>query len=604
MINSRVIPSVARNLQLRPSAVMALGMSALLGIPAWSAASAQASDHSNDAVMRAMRDELARSMEQLRLDTLPKPYFIAYRVTESEGTGVAARLGSLVTAPETARRSRFASVEVRVGDYNFDNSNYVGAGFMPTEFVGSGQIPIDDDYGAIRRQLWIATDRAYKQALEALTQKRAALETRSRGDDTPDFSREPAHTDVDEVPPAPTNRADAEALVRTLSAVFRGLPDIYNSRASFSSGWTLTRYVNSEGTFFTRAAPRVSVTITANTQAADGMPLSDVFSLDVRTQADLPRRDSLLSAARALASRLAQLRQAALAAAYEGPVLFEDRAAAELFNAVITPRLVGIRRPVTTAELGRFMGEMTNDWQDAIGAPVLPKFLTVVDDPTKRTIDGVVVEGYHVDDDGVPARPTTVIDHGVLKTLLTTRVPVAGVERSTGNRRGFGPAPSTLIVTADSALADDALRRRLIEMATAQGLSYAVVVRRIMDGRSPQEGGGEVIFVSAGMGDGGGDGPRVASLAAFRVYPDGREEMIRAAEITGVSAASFKNIVAVSQRRTITTTAFVSRGGMFGGGGGGTVSYVVPSLLFTNVTLRRPRGSNPRLPIVPPPLDR
>jgi hypothetical protein len=347
----------------------------------------------------------------------------------------------------------------------------------------------------------------------------------------------------------------------------------------------------------------VSLNVLASTQAADGMPLFDSYDIGVPTQADLPSRDSLMAAVRGLAARLTQLRQVPLADSYEGPVLFEAEAAAELFNAVIAPKMVGTRRPVANAQFDQMMAMTANDWIDMLGSPVLPKFLSVVDDPTLRSIDGISVDGYRVDDDGVPARATTVVDHGVLKTLLTTRVPVMGIEHSTGNRRGGaggGAMPSHVIVSADSALSADDLKRKLLALAAAQGRDYAIVVRRLA---SPRRAGSfdQVAFVSMMMSD-GGDGPRIQPLAAFKVYSDGREELVRGADIGGPSAASFKDIVAVSKGRSVYSTLYASRGSPFAGGGGsGTVTYVMPSLLFGNVSLRRMRGGNPKLPLVPPP---
>ena len=199
-----------------------------------------------------MRDELARSIQQLRLDTLAKPYFIAYRVTESQGVGASARLGGLLGEGDS-RGSRFLQVELRVGDYSFDNTNYFGAGFVPTQFIGFGGLPVDDDYTELRRQIWLATDRAYKQALEALSQKRAALETRSRTDDLADFSHEPVTNTVDETPPAvPTNRTQIEALARDLSATFRSASEIYSSNVGVQTSWSRTIYLNSEGTSWVR----------------------------------------------------------------------------------------------------------------------------------------------------------------------------------------------------------------------------------------------------------------------------------------------------------------------------------------------------------------
>jgi len=562
-------------------------------------AQANAAGHANDVVMQAMRDELARSVEQLRLDTLPKPYFIAYRVAESQFNSVAARLGSLFGRGDNSR-TRFLSVEVHVGDYAFDNTNYFGAGFVPSSFVGFGFMPLDDDYQEIRRQLWIATDRAYKQALEALAQKRAALETRMRPEEVADFSREAVHTDTDETPAPAFNRSDAEALVRLLSATFRAVPEIYNSNVALSSGWSLTRYLNSEGTSFTRAAPRVTLNVLANTQAVDGMPLADSYDVAVTSQAGLPSRDSLLAAARGLTARLTQLRQVPLADSYEGPVLFEESAAVELFNAIVAPKLIATRRPVANPQFDRMMASATNDWLDLLGTPVLPRFLSIVDDPTLRSIDGIPVDAYRVDDDGVPARATTVVEHGMLKTLLTTRVPVTGIAHSTGHRRGTGAMPSHVVVTADSAMTAPELRRKLLALAASQGLEYAIVVRRLANPRATAQL--DPFAMMAVMMSSGSDAPRVQTLAAFKVFADGREEPVRGADITGLSAASFKTIVAASQTRTVYTTSLMSRTTPFAGGGGaGLVTYAMPSLLFANVSLRRPRGGNPRLPLVSPP---
>lgn len=557
-----------------------------------------------DRVMQAMRDEMARSIKELRLDTLPKPYFIAYRVTEGDGVGASARLGGLLTTGE-GRGSRYLQVEVRVGDYAFDNTNYFGAGFMPTAYIGFGSVSLDDDYQEIRRQLWLSTDRAYKQAVEALSQKRAALQTRTGVEAVPDFSREPVTNTVDEISAPVVNRAALDSLARDLSAVFKTTPEIYNSSVSVSTGYSNVRYLNSDGTSYIRARPSAGVSVQAFTQAADGMPLADYFSVSGRLTADLPPRDTLMAQARALSSRLAKLRATPLADAYDGPVLFEGDAAGELLNTVLAPKLVGMRKPVTSPTYERMMQMQggANDWLDLIGARVLPSFLSVVDDPTVVSVQGVKLnETYRVDDEGVAARPTKVIERGILKTMLMTRVPVSGIEHSTGSRRGNGAAPSNLIVSADSGLPPDELRRKLLSLASAQGRDYAIVVRRLTNPRmtSQMDPSAMMMFMSNG---GAGADPPIRALVAVKVYADGREEPVRGADITGLGAAALKSIVAVSKAQTIYSTVYLSTAGIFSGvGGSGRVTYVTPSLLFDNVSIRKPKGSNPRPPVVSPPF--
>jgi hypothetical protein len=250
-----------------------LACAASLGV----AQSPARSGDKTDRVMQAMRDEMARSIKDLRLDTLPKPYYIAYRISEEENVAAGARLGSLLSAQDE-RGERYLQVELRVGDYAFDNTNFYGAGFMPTEYVGFGSMPLDDDYQEIRRQLWLATDRAYKQAVEALTQKRAALQTRSPSEAVPDFSREPVTNTVEEPRMPSVNRAALDSFARDLSAVFKATPEIYSSSVSIGTGVSRVRYLNSDGTSYVLARASAGVRVHASTQATDGMPLTDYFS--------------------------------------------------------------------------------------------------------------------------------------------------------------------------------------------------------------------------------------------------------------------------------------------------------------------------------------
>lgn len=554
----------------------------------------------SEVIVRAMRDELARSVQQLRLDTLPKPYFIAYRVTESQGVGETARLGSLVGEGES-RGARFLQVEVRVGDYAFDNTNYFGAGFVPTQFVGFGALPVDDDYQELRRQIWLATDRAYKQALEALSQKRAALETRSRTEDLADFSHEPVTNTVDEVAPPPSpSRQTVEALARDLSATFRSMPDIYSSSVGVSTSWARTIYVNSEGTSYVRSRPHASVSAQASTQALDGTGMSMSYGATAPTFSELPGRDSLLKGIRDLAARLTEQRRVALADPYDGPVLFDGPAAAELFNQLLAGKLIGMRAPVSSATFARMVSAGGNDWSDLIGSLVLPRWMSVSDDPTLAAVDGHSVESYRVDEDGVAARATTVVDHGILKTLLAGRTPVTGVEHSTGNKFGGGPRPVHVTVSADSSLSAPDLRRRLLALAAAQGSQYGVIVEQLSGPATTGDDPEAMVAILMGQQDRAA--PVVRAMRAVRVYADGREEPMRGALISGLSATSFKDIAAASQARTLHTDTFISGANFLAGNAGtGTVTYLVPSLLFANLSIRKPRGTTPKLPVVPPP---
>lgn len=562
-----------------------------------------------DIVVRAMRDELARSMSQLRLDTFPGPYFVAYRIDELEVHEASATLGSLVRSD--AARDRRLTVELRVGDYTFDNSNFFG---MPTGGFGDmggfswlgdpGALPLDDDYRELRRQLWLYTDLEYKGAIEQLAQKKAVLQGRAPRDYVPDFSQEPPLTSSDIGQWTPPDRGQAEGLVRRVSGLLRGQAEIQYSGVDWSAGRLRTWYVNSEGTSYVRSAPWTGVRLRGTTQAADGTPVADEVVIHRFAASSAPRAEDVADSVRMLARRLMVLREAPAAEAYHGPVLFEQQAAAELFGQAFAPHVTAERMPMSDNPMFESaMAGRGDDLLERLGARVLPRFLSVADDATLLAVDGVALESRRFDDDGVPTRAVTIVDRGVLKTLLTTRVPVGALRRSTGSRRGERPQVSNFVITADSGFTDAALRQRLLQLAAERGHGYGIVVRRLANPwsavfRDP------FMFLRSFGGPGGGNTTLLATTA-FRLYPDGREVPVRNASVSDVTLGAFRDIVAASRTRTVHTTPVQGSSPIFRGRGPFSIrqveeaaTYVAPSVLFEELSVRPREGQTPRLPVM------
>ena len=565
----------------------------------------------DDVVLRAMRDELARSMQQLQLEKLEKPYFIAYRVQEKNSTDVKASFGALLSSAST--RNRFLTVEVRVGSPKLDNTNFLSMSFLNRGglaggFGGTSQLPLEDNYKELRRQLWLATDSAYKKALEDLSRKRAALQNKTGAEEIPDFSSQQPATVTEAQTPAKINVAQLETLARSLSAVFKGSPAIFTDSAHVMMEQTYTRYVNSEGTTFTRNTPMASVVLLAGTQAAEGAPLRDFLAAYGHSIDDLPSPRDLESRARAMGQRLEKLRSATLVDHYNGPVLFEGQAAAELFSQVIAPALLAVRRPLSdTPQFELFSGSLENPYQDRLGGRVLPDFLSVADDPTlSRYQDEPLLGASRVDDDGVPTRRTVLVENGTLKTLLATRDPIAGVAQSTGSRRGGTVAPSNLLVTVTQGLPEEALKAKLLSIVQQRGKPFGIVVERLANPMAAEAQDMMMSLMSSIMPGQGGEGGTRLALVAYKVFPDGHEELVRNVAIDGVNTASFKEIVAASVNSLVYSTPFLSmKTSMFSIFAGGSpaetaaplVSFVVPSLLFDDVTLKRPMKEIPKLPL-------
>src|SRR3984885_6340797 len=436
-----------------------------------------------DVVGRAMHDEMQRSMQKLRLEQLDKPYFISYLVVDNESKEVAATLGSLLSSTEGNTRSLM--VVVRVGDYEADSGNFLsmlsGPGGLAATMMGMIQLPLDDNYNELRRKIWLTTDRAYKKALEDLSGKRAVLQNKNRTEKIADFSKALPVSITDLSPFVHFDLASATRLVRETSAVLRQTPSIQTSRVQLVMFNHQERYLNSEGSSFTRRQPRVSLRVTASAQAPDGMPLSDFIADYGYSLKDLPSASALLTQVRELQAEIAQLQAAPIQDRYEGPVLFEGQAAVEVFSHHFAGGLVAVPALVSSNDqLEAAFRQQSNGMLDKVGLLVLPKFMNVVDDATvTHEKDSLLFGGYKVDEEGVAPKRTSLVEHGILKTLLTSRAPVRGIAASTGNLRELGVAPRNVFVSADMTSTPEELRKRLVESAKGEGNAYGIVVRRL-----------------------------------------------------------------------------------------------------------------------------
>jgi predicted Zn-dependent protease len=576
------------------------------------AATLSAGDRQDDVVMRAMKDELARSMSQLQLQQMEKPYFLAYRMQEVTQREISATLGSLTSSSGTPSRNRLVGVELRVGDYAFDNSNFISMQRIRSAamgmFSGIEQGSLDDNYAQVRREFWLATDQQYKKALEDLSAKKAALKMRNGGESIPDFSKEPSVTLLQPAVVVLANFADLESLARDLSTVFRSAPEIDHSFVTLSYRNVYTRYVNSEGTSFTRSEPLLKLEVSASTQAADGLPISDSFTLYGRALSDLPAKDALHERVQQMAALVVKLRSASVMDRYNGPVLFEGSAAGEIVLQEFGPRLAASRSPISdNSQFEMFFTQMLDriagaSFQDKLGARVLPDFISVHDVPSEAAFDGVTLMGSApIDDDGVKTRDTALIEHGILKNLLTSRVPVRGILQSTGSRHGWGAAPSNLLVQSEKNPSAEELRKQLLQRAKERGLDYAIVIRHLGGGSEAN-----LLEMAKQMTQQG----RSRSIPeVYKVYLDGREEPLRGVHIADLAPESFKEIIATGNNPAVYSDELIPRmSSVFSMGLSSrsdlpVVSCVSPSLLFEEVSLAKTEGPFPALPVSKSPLS-
>ena len=591
--------------------------------PASVARAAQAAQD-NDQTLRAMHDEMARSKARLEL-TIPgtqqpvRPYYVEYRLLDLEVREIVAQFGALLTT--TRARNRYMNVEARVGSYKLDSSNFIGDESF-RGFIGSqGSVGIDRDYDSLRQDLWIATDQAFKQAVETYSRKEAYLSSLARQSNIDDFSKTSPIQQIESLVTPDWGNRNWEQEARQSSATLRLFPEVYESRVTYYLVYATEYLLTSEGTEIRANRTYAAVEAGMDTLANDGMPLSHFYASYAPKPADLPSVDAVRKGLNVSASELMALRAAPPAPDYTGPVLFEARAAAPLLAQVLGPAMNGSRpalafQPVVEQMLSGLGGK--SDWSGRIGSRVLPPAVSLVDDPSARNFHGApLLGGYAVDDEGVRAQKVTVVDKGNLTELLMSRRPGPDSDSSNGHGRSafLGDAKATmsnLFFNASETVSPGELKNKFLDECRSEQLEYCIIVREMDNPTISLLHQEDFSGLLASFGGGAGTGDRLP-LLVYKVYPqDGREEIVRGARIIGLSTRALRSLAGIgndnfvynymqSQNPGFAGTAL----GAFGSAQSGLpASVVAPSLLFEEVEIRGARGEPKRLPLLPaPPLS-
>jgi TldD protein len=571
-------------------------------------------------ILDAVADEIQRAMRGMHVPGEPKPYFIGHKLTEVDVNDVVASLGATTWKQE--RHFVLVEARVHVGDYQLDNSNFVMANAEATDGVAQFPLPMEATPRIARRAAWLVTDAAYKEALE---QFRAKLDTRRSGGNAPGTER-PSYIKqpplVREEPvlvPALEPAAELEKRAHEISQVFRAMPHVRDSRVAFTSFLERRWYINSEGTSAHDTRRVTGVIITATSQAEDGQELALYYSRYGHTAGDLPDVAELVREAENLGRDLAALRTAPVMESYTGPVLFEGSAAAGIVRTTLAPHLGGTPLPegLSAGEAQQFGGALAG----RIGLRVISPLLSLLDDPTARVAGKrkqVLIGGYQIDDEGVPAQKVEVIASGVLKSLLTSRTPSQQGDTSNGHARRttsggvFHGSATNLFVEGKQGLAPALLRRKLLAEAKAQGLPYALIIRRLDDPAitsTPELTMRELLHLFTTTDP---QTPPPAVLA-YRVYPNGKEELVRGVQLRPVQIRAWRDVMAVSNTETVFNFLAAAEHHLvqkLNGVGNGEVpssgiesAVVTPDLLFKELDVVGSVTGRRETPLVPPPAQ-
>jgi predicted Zn-dependent protease len=545
-----------------------------------------------DVLLDALVAELQRNKGGLKGEKDAPLYYLSYRVADGESWAQSASFGALEgtkTSPgRLAGRSRTLDVSVRMGSRQLDNTHRVrgGGGWFEFDFGSGGRpLPVDDDEGSLKVAIWKATDDAYREAAKAILKVKANVAVKAEEEDkAPDFSDDKANTRIE--PKAQTLSAQMDQskwpeVLKRLSAAFKTHPQILRSSVSLQAASLTAYFVDSDGArireprFFARLA------VYGTVRADDGMELDFFDDAEATSLEALPSEAEFQKRVDRAIDRLEALRKAPAIEPYAGPAIITHRAAGVFFHEIFGHRIEGHRQK--DADEG-------HTFTKRVGKQVVPEFISVTDDPTRRNFGDVPLNGFYLfDEEGQPAQKVDLVENGILKAFLMSRSPIAGFAHSNGHGRamqGLKPVSrqGNLLVDSSKKMPFNDLRTKLIDEVKARGKPYGLLFEEISGGfTNTRTGGLPQAF-------------KVIPQVVYRVYPDGRpDELVRGVDLVGTPLASFERIIA-------TGDDFRVFNGFCGAESGWVpVSAVAPSILISDIEVERKAKGHERGPLLPPP---
>jgi len=579
----------------------------LAGSAAWLISqSSEPSIPADETLLRAMRDELQRSKQLAVVAGQDAPYFFSYSLTDAETLRISAANGAVVNVAHS--RFRSPDAQVRVGSYDFDNTGHIYSGI----YSGSrydGNWPLDDDYASFRTELWLSTDRAFKTAVESMARKRASLNNSaaSAAEPLPDFSKVAPVVSIGKVSRPKVDDEAWTGRAARLAAIFNNYKDVLSSGMELQLITGPTTLMNSEGTTVRYNDHMFWLYAKADGQAPDGMLMHDAVSIQSLELDKFPAEADMRKSLAEIGDNVRALVNAPAAESYSGPVLMEPRAAAQLLAQLLGDNLRVPRRPLS--DPGRNVPFAPSEFETRIGGRVLPESFDVIDDATQSTYNGKALAGFYpFDMEGVPPKPVSVVEKGVLKSFLTTRQAIRGFPVSNGHARlpgsygSFAAAIGNMFVKSSETTPMADLKKRLIDMTKMRGKPYGMLVRKL---DYPYSAGGSDLqsLAQASAQSGGSARPVSPPILIYRVYPDGREELVRGLRFRGLTSRTLRDILAASTETEMFDFVNVAAPLAILGAGGylAPASVISPGLLFDELELEPPQDQLPKHPTVPPP---
>ena len=525
-----------------------------------------------------MSDELTRSMAKLRLEGYEDPYFISYQIKDNTFYEIEAKYGAIVSSTENRIRRLF--VDVRVGDYEFDNSvKGRSGGALP--FSGAASVPIDDNPDAIRTVLWQVTDYAYKDALTQYLNKKAGHVQEVKDEEIGSFTKESSHVFYGPELTFTFDPGKWEKIARDVSAVYKDYRDILDADIAVTAQKETIYFVNTEGTRYIRDEILYSIDAQVSARADDGKIIENYRNLYYVSPGDIPHPDELEKNVREMVEETLLMRNARALQPLTVPALLEPEAAGVVFHEALGHRLEGER------QIDEDEGQT---FKEKIGRKIIPEFLTVVDDPSMNNFQGTHLMGYYpFDDQGIPGQRVVLVENGVLKNFLLSRTPVKGFDKSNGHgRASYGISPmarmSNTIVESSAEYPRGKLKEMLIEEVRKQNKPFGLLIKSMRGGETNTSSYNFQAF-------------RGTPLVLYKVDPKtGEETPVRDIEIVGTPLVTINKIIATGDDYAVFNGFCGAESGYV------PVSTIAPSILVSEMEFQRESSKKEKPPLLPPPF--
>ena len=527
-----------------------------------------------------MQAELKRGLKTFKKQK-PPIYYLSYTYTDTTKYDLWVNANGI--AEEQPNHQRYLEVSARAGSEKMDNTRTLSNGARADYVRSYGRIPAPEgeDTLAFRRYLWDLTQQAAERAQSDFDRVYADSQTSAqRTDNSNDFVFPPkaSYCRKQELQAMDTVRI-REMLIR-LSNITRGHKEVTGTTFDFSMTQGTRYFVDTVGSQIVTPFLRIHLSYNFSSRTADGAELKRGKTYNVIHEENLPEEQTLR---RDMEQSLRELNELLLAPEAEPvtvPAILKNRAMAVFVHEVLGHRMEGHRQKLES--FGKtFTGK--------IGQPVTAPFITIVDDATLPFFNDEPLRGfYEYDDEGVQVRPVILVENGILREFLMSSSPIEGFAVSNGHgRRQLGQSPVARMgvtrLIASQTVPYEELEKQLIEEVKRQGKPYGYVIDDLSGG-----------FTMTGTSL--PQSFKLEPLYVYRIYPDGRKEVVRGADMVGTPLVSFSKIKAAADDYAVFNGSCGAESGWV------PVSSIAPSVLLEALEIEKTAKSPAKPPILPAPM--